>query len=145
MARCSPTRLAKSPGTLDPSLDVCRLTLGVQSPAGCILTCHSVPGARHQARVCVRRQTSESQTRRGAATCGVGSRNKWCGWIQLDKRNELAAAAAEGLKEAKEAGDDEAIEKFAKRTVRITRDQVNDVKKLLVMMGLPIVEVFSLA
>ena len=63
----------------------------------------------------------------------------------MDKRNELAAAAAEGLKEAKEAGDDEAIEKFAKRTVRITRDQVNDVKKLLVMMGLPIVEVFSLA
>jgi|ERR1712166_127829 len=59
---------------------------------------------------------------------------------ELDKRNQLAAAAAEGLKEAKEAGDDEAIEKFAKRTVRITKDQVNDVKKLLVMMGLPIVE-----
>jgi len=59
---------------------------------------------------------------------------------ELDKRNELAAAAAEGLKDAKEAGDDEAIEKFAKRTVRITKSQVDDVKKLLVMMGLPIVE-----
>jgi len=59
---------------------------------------------------------------------------------ELDKRNQLAGAAAESLIEAKEAGDDEAIEKFAKRTVRITKDQVNDVKKLLVMMGCPIVE-----
>eukprot|EP00656_Telonema_subtile_P024794 TRINITY_DN26961_c0_g1_i2.p1 TRINITY_DN26961_c0_g1~~TRINITY_DN26961_c0_g1_i2.p1 ORF type:complete len:416 (+),score=144.42 TRINITY_DN26961_c0_g1_i2:66-1313(+) len=59
---------------------------------------------------------------------------------ELDKRNELAGAAAEALKDAKEAGNAEEIEKFAKRTVRITKDQVNDVKKLLVMMGCPIVE-----
>merc|ERR1711935_191033 len=59
---------------------------------------------------------------------------------ELDKRNQLAGAAAEALKEAKEKGDAEEIEKFAKRTVRITKDQVNDVKKLLVMMGCPIVE-----
>jgi len=59
---------------------------------------------------------------------------------ELDKRNELAAAAAEGLKEAQEKGDQEEIEKFAKRTVRITKDQVNDVKKLLQLMGMPIVE-----
>ena len=53
----------------------------------------------------------------------------------------MAAAAAEGLKEAQEKGDQEEIEKFAKRTVRITKDQVNDVKKLLQLMGMPIVEV----
>jgi flap endonuclease-1 len=37
-------------------------------------------------------------------------------------------------------GDQEKIEKFAKRTVKVTREQVEDAKKLIRLMGIPLVE-----
>lgn len=46
------------------------------------------------------------------------------------------------LKAAQEKGDQEAIEKFSKRTVKVTREHVEDVKKLLGLMGVPYVEVW---
>jgi len=42
--------------------------------------------------------------------------------------------------EAKETGTAEEIEKFARRTVRVTREQNDDCKKLLKLMGIPYVE-----
>jgi flap endonuclease-1 len=45
------------------------------------------------------------------------------------------------LKAAQEKGDQEAIEKFSKRTVKVTREHVEDVKKLLTLMGVPYIEV----
>ena len=37
-------------------------------------------------------------------------------------------------------GDEEAFDKFARRTVKVTRDHVEDCKKLLKLMGIPYVD-----
>lgn len=50
------------------------------------------------------------------------------------------AQAEAGHEEAKETGTAEEIEKFARRTVRVTREQNDDCKKLLKLMGIPYVE-----
>ena len=44
-------------------------------------------------------------------------------------------------KEVQEAGDQEAIERASKRTVKVTKTHVDDCKKLLRLMGIPYVEV----
>jgi flap endonuclease-1 len=59
---------------------------------------------------------------------------------ELEKRKERAAAATAALAVAKEDGDDDAMEKEAKRTVRLTKEQVAECKRLLTLMGLPIVQ-----
>ena len=70
-----------------------------------------------------------SQT--GDGDCGCGYR--------FSKRDDAHAE----LKAAQEKGDQEAIEKFSKRTVKVTREHVADVKKLLTLMGVPYVEVLA--
>jgi flap endonuclease-1 len=49
--------------------------------------------------------------------------------------------AKEELKEAQEKGDQEAVERFSKRTVKVTKQHTDDCKKLLTLMGVPYVEV----
>lgn len=48
--------------------------------------------------------------------------------------------AAEKLEKAKEEEDYEAVQKYSKQTVRLTRDMVNESKELLKYMGLPIIQ-----
>lgn len=62
---------------------------------------------------------------------------------ELDKRRNRATDAKTQMENAKEEGDGEAMLSFAKRTVRVTRDQIEECKKLLSLMGLPIVQATS--
>jgi flap endonuclease-1 len=62
------------------------------------------------------------------------------------KREELAKRASrrEGanteLEAAREAGNQEDIEKYSKRTVRVTREHNEECKRLLKLMGVPVIE-----
>jgi len=60
--------------------------------------------------------------------------------MQLKKRSERRAEAEKNLEGQKEVGDAEAVEKFARRTVRVTSEHNNECKKLLRLMGIPYVE-----
>ena len=60
---------------------------------------------------------------------------------ELARRGVRREGAEGELKQAKEAGDQEAIEKFSKRTIKVTKAHVDDCKKLLTLMGVPFVEV----
>jgi len=59
---------------------------------------------------------------------------------ELAKRTKKREEAEESKKDAVESGDQEAMAKFAKRTVRVTQKHNDDCKKLLRLMGIPIVE-----
>lgn len=59
---------------------------------------------------------------------------------ELAKRSERKALAEAGLEDAKERGDVEAVRKHAGRMVRVTKQHNADVKRLLGLMGIPIVE-----
>ena len=59
---------------------------------------------------------------------------------ELEGRREKAAEAKAELAKATEAGDQEAMDKFNKRTVRVSKEQNDDCKKLLRLMGMPVVE-----
>ncbi|XP_048502016.1 flap endonuclease 1 [Beta vulgaris subsp. vulgaris] len=59
---------------------------------------------------------------------------------ELAKRYAKRADATEDLTEALEKGDKESIEKFSKRTVKVTKQHNEDCKKLLGLMGVPVVE-----
>ncbi|EFJ45423.1 nuclease, Rad2 family [Volvox carteri f. nagariensis] len=59
---------------------------------------------------------------------------------QLAMRSERRADANEALEKAKEAGDAEAVEKYSKRSVRVTKEHNEDCKRLLRLMGVPVVE-----
>lgn len=48
--------------------------------------------------------------------------------------------AAEKLEKAKEEEDYEAIQKYSKQTVRLTRDMIDEAKELLKYMGLPVIQ-----
>ncbi len=39
-----------------------------------------------------------------------------------------------------EAGDNEAIEKFSKRTIKVTREMNDECKKMLRLLGVPVIE-----
>ncbi|KAL5256638.1 hypothetical protein ACHWQZ_G011781 [Mnemiopsis leidyi] len=56
---------------------------------------------------------------------------------ELAKRAEKREAAAQELKEAEEKGDQENIEKFTKRLVKVEKQHTEDVKRLLTLMGVP--------
>ena len=56
------------------------------------------------------------------------------------KRQAKRSVAEEDLKEAKEAGDQEDINRYTKRLVRVTKEHNEDVRRLLRLMGVPIVE-----
>eukprot|EP00210_Caulerpa_lentillifera_P008165 g7798.t1 len=59
---------------------------------------------------------------------------------ELTKRKERKLEAEQSLKEAVETGDQEAIEKFSKRAVRINSKQNDECKRLLRLMGVPVIE-----
>eukprot|EP00727_Mastigamoeba_balamuthi_P008212 m51a1_g4011 putative flap endonuclease-1 (388) ;mRNA; r:556941-558485 len=59
---------------------------------------------------------------------------------ELASRKQRAKEAQEKLEEAKEEGDKEEMGKLAKRTVRVSKEQNEDVKRLMRLLGVPIVE-----
>ncbi|KAG9390124.1 Flap endonuclease FEN1 [Carpediemonas membranifera] len=59
---------------------------------------------------------------------------------ELEKRQERKEAAEQLLQESIDAGDAEAAAKAAKRTIRLTTEQMDDAKTLLRHMGIPVVE-----
>lgn len=59
---------------------------------------------------------------------------------ELAKRYTKRADATEDLAEAMETGNKEDIEKFSKRTVKVTKQHNDDCKKLLRLMGVPVIE-----
>lgn len=63
--------------------------------------------------------------------------------LTLDVRRAKADDAERKFEEAKDAGDSELMEKMSKRTVRVTHEQNEDVKKMLRLMGIPVVQAAS--
>ncbi|RPB21457.1 PIN domain-like protein [Terfezia boudieri ATCC MYA-4762] len=59
---------------------------------------------------------------------------------ELAKRTARKSEAQEAHEEAKETGTAEEIEKFARRTVRVTKEHNEECKKLLNLMGIPYVD-----
>ncbi|KNH04219.1 flap endonuclease-1 (FEN-1) [Perkinsela sp. CCAP 1560/4] len=59
---------------------------------------------------------------------------------ELSRRRERAKEAAEQLDKAGEEMADVELEKIAKRTVRVTPEQTAECKKLLTLMGIPVVQ-----
>nr|CCD16055.1 unnamed protein product [Trypanosoma congolense IL3000] len=59
---------------------------------------------------------------------------------ELDSRRQRAEEAKHEYEKAKEEGDDEAMEKMSKRMVRVSREQMDEVKTLLQLMGIPVVQ-----
>jgi flap endonuclease-1 len=59
---------------------------------------------------------------------------------ELQDRKEKREKAEAELKEAVEAGDQEAVLKQTKRTVKVTSKMNQDIRRLLRMMGCPIIE-----
>ncbi|GAB1196048.1 Elongation of fatty acids protein 2 [Aspergillus pseudonomiae] len=59
---------------------------------------------------------------------------------ELAKRTARKAEATEAHEEAKETGTAEDVEKFSRRTVRVTRDHNTECKKLLKLMGIPYID-----
>lgn len=55
----------------------------------------------------------------------------------MQKRKEATASK----EEAEEIGDQEAVEKFERRTVKVTPEHNAECKKLLRLLGIPYVEV----
>jgi len=56
---------------------------------------------------------------------------------ELAKRFQRKAEAIEGMEEAKETGTAEEVEKFSRRTVRVTREHNAECQRLLKLMGIP--------
>ncbi|KAI2471606.1 DNA-repair protein rad2 [Annulohypoxylon bovei var. microspora] len=56
---------------------------------------------------------------------------------ELARRFQRKAEAKEGLEEAKETGTSEDIEKFSRRTVRVTKEHNAECQQLLKLMGIP--------
>ncbi|KAK3941297.1 putative high-affinity nicotinic acid transporter [Diplogelasinospora grovesii] len=56
---------------------------------------------------------------------------------ELAKRFQRKQEATEGLEEAKETGTAEDVEKFSRRTVRVTREHNAECQRLLRLMGIP--------
>jgi len=59
---------------------------------------------------------------------------------ELEERRAKASAAKDKLAEAQKSGDSEAILKASKGTVRVTKEQNEQTKTLLRLMGVPVVE-----
>ena len=60
---------------------------------------------------------------------------------ELAKRGERRQESEKGHAEAHEAGDQAAIEKFAKRTVKVTPKHNEECQQLLSLMGVPFIQV----
>ncbi|ORZ29036.1 PIN domain-like protein [Lobosporangium transversale] len=59
---------------------------------------------------------------------------------ELAKRSQKRKEAVASKEEAEEIGDQEAIDKFNRRTVKVTREHNEECKKLLRLLGIPYVE-----
>jgi flap endonuclease-1 len=59
---------------------------------------------------------------------------------ELEKRREKAKNAQEELNKATEQGDEEAMAMYSKRVVRVSKEQTEDAKRMLRLMGIPVVE-----
>lgn len=59
---------------------------------------------------------------------------------ELAKRTARKTEATEAHEEAKETGTAEDVEKFSRRTVRVTREHNAECKKLLKLMGIPYID-----
>jgi flap endonuclease-1 len=59
---------------------------------------------------------------------------------ELAKRQEKRQEAQENLEKATDAGDAENVDKFSRRLVKVTKDHVEDCRKLLTLMGVPYVD-----
>lgn len=59
---------------------------------------------------------------------------------ELAKRASRREGAGTELEAAREAGNQEDIEKYSKRTVRVTREHNEECKRLLKLMGVPVIE-----
>lgn len=59
---------------------------------------------------------------------------------ELEKRREKRKEAQESLDKAVETGNQEDIAKFNKRIIKVTQKHNDDCKKLLRLMGLPVIE-----
>jgi flap endonuclease-1 len=59
---------------------------------------------------------------------------------ELRKRLERRGEAEKGLEDAKEDGNVENIDRFARRTVKVTKEHNDECKRLLKLMGIPYVE-----
>ncbi|KAL6636591.1 hypothetical protein ACP70R_024163 [Stipagrostis hirtigluma subsp. patula] len=59
---------------------------------------------------------------------------------ELAKRSLKRDAAAKDLNMAIEVGDEDSVEKFSKRTVKVTKKHNDDCKRLLRLMGVPVVQ-----
>ncbi|KAI9845680.1 MAG: Elongation of fatty acids protein 2 [Thelocarpon superellum] len=59
---------------------------------------------------------------------------------ELAKRFQRKTEATEAHEEAKETGTAEEVEKFSRRTVRVTREHNAECKKLLKLMGVPYID-----
>ncbi len=60
---------------------------------------------------------------------------------ELAKRLERRKEAQASLETAQETGDAENLEKFGRRTVKVTQEHNAECKKLLALMGIPYVDV----
>mmetsp|Transcript_37708 Transcript_37708/g.83993 ORF Transcript_37708/g.83993 Transcript_37708/m.83993 type:complete len:395 (+) Transcript_37708:131-1315(+) len=58
----------------------------------------------------------------------------------LAQRSDRRDDADEALKQAKESGDTEAVEKYSKRTVKVTKEHNEECKRLLRLLGVPVVD-----
>ncbi|UJR20801.1 hypothetical protein I4U23_023914 [Adineta vaga] len=59
---------------------------------------------------------------------------------ELEKRLERRTEAESEMSKAADAGDEAAFDKFARRTVKVTREHNEDCKRLLKLMGVPYVD-----
>lgn len=59
---------------------------------------------------------------------------------ELAKRKEKRDEAQKELEKAEEAGDEENVEKFSRRLVKVTKEHNDECKQLLKFMGIPYVE-----
>ncbi|CAF0777009.1 unnamed protein product [Didymodactylos carnosus] len=59
---------------------------------------------------------------------------------ELQKRQEKRSEAESEVAKAAEAGDEEAFDKFSRRTVKVTREHNEECKRLLKLMGIPYVD-----
>jgi flap endonuclease-1 len=59
---------------------------------------------------------------------------------ELAKRVARKNEAAKQLEEMKEVGEAEDVERFSRRTVRVTREHNDECKRLLKLMGVPYIE-----
>ncbi|KAH9599590.1 XPG N-terminal [Trypanosoma melophagium] len=59
---------------------------------------------------------------------------------ELQSRHQKAEEAQQQFENAKEEGNDEMMEKMGKRTVRVSKEQMEEAKKLLQLMGIPVVQ-----